>query len=488
MAQPVPMLSHGRLRAHWPWWAALAALTLVRLLVAAAAPLSPDEAYYWVWSRALAPGYLDHPPMVALWVRAGTWLAGETPLGVRLLGPFAAALGSVLVAKAAEDLLPGRGAGLRAAALLNATLLLSVGAVTMTPDTPLLLFWTAALWALARLLRTGQGVWWLAAGASAGLALTSKYTAALLGAGILLWLLFVPAMRRWLATAWPWAGGALAAALFAPVVAWNAAHGWASFAKQGGRAGDWAPAQALRYLGELVGGQAGLATPLVFVLCIAGTVAAVRQVRDPAWALLAALIVPGAAVFLQHALGNRVQANWPAILYPAACVAAAGLGGWLWRPAVALGLAMLALVYLQAAAAPFALPRRLDITLVRMAGWDRLAHDAARLRAPGDGFVAAESYGLAALLAFYGSAAPVLGAEERWGLFDLPAFAADTPGLLILSARQAEPPDPALWRSSEEIGSLVRARHGVTAETYRVYRAVPRDGASIRALPQRGRD
>lgn len=483
-----PGLSTGHLRAHWPWWAALAALTLVRLAVAAAAPLSPDEAYYWVWSRALAPGYLDHPPMVALWISAGTWLAGGTPLGVRLLGPFAAALGSVLVARAAEDLLPGRGVGLRAAALLNATLLLGVGAVTMTPDTPLLLFWTATLWALARVLRTGQGGWWLMVGAAAGLALASKYTAVLLGAGILTWFLLAPAMRRWLRSPWPWAGGALAAALFAPVVVWNAAHGWASFAKQGGRIGDQGPGAALRFLGELVGGQAGLATPLVFALCVAGTVTAVQRVRDPAWALLAALTVPGAALFLQHALGDRVQGNWPAILYPAACVAAAGLGGWLWRPAAALGLALSALVYLQAAAAPFALPRRLDITLVRMAGWERLAHDAGRLRAPGDGFVAAESYGLAALLAFHGPAVPVLGAEDRWALFDLPAFAGHPPGLLVLSTRRTEPPDPALWRSSEQVGELVRARGGVTAETYRVYRVVPRDGASIRVLPQPGRD
>ena len=50
--------------------AALAALTALRLIVAAATPLAPDEAYYWVWSRALAPGFLDHPPMVALWIRA----------------------------------------------------------------------------------------------------------------------------------------------------------------------------------------------------------------------------------------------------------------------------------------------------------------------------------------------------------------------------------------------------------------------------------
>ena len=48
----------------------------------------------------MAPGYLDHPPMVALWIRFGTALAGQTALGVRLLGPFAAALGSILLAQA----------------------------------------------------------------------------------------------------------------------------------------------------------------------------------------------------------------------------------------------------------------------------------------------------------------------------------------------------------------------------------------------------
>ena len=49
-----------------PWLAALAALTALRLVVAGLTPLAPDEAYYWVWSRNLQGGYLDHPPMVAL--------------------------------------------------------------------------------------------------------------------------------------------------------------------------------------------------------------------------------------------------------------------------------------------------------------------------------------------------------------------------------------------------------------------------------------
>ena len=69
----------------------------------------------------------------------------------------------------------------------------------MTPDTPLLFFWTAALWALARLLPTAATArWWLAVGLFAGLAMASKYTAVLLWVGIALWLL-VDASRARLA-------------------------------------------------------------------------------------------------------------------------------------------------------------------------------------------------------------------------------------------------------------------------------------------------
>ena len=341
-------------------------------------PLSPDEAYYWVWSRALAPGYLDHPPMVALWIRAGTDLLGPGALGIRLLGPLSAALGSVLLAMAAEDLFPDRRLGGPAAALFNATLLLGVGAITMTPDTPLLFFWTAASWGWARLLRTARPGWWLLIGLAAGCALASKYTAVLLGAGLAVWLIADPAGRRWLRTPWPWMGGLVAALCFAPVLDWNAAHDWVSFAKQGGRTGDWRPADAARFLGELFGGQVGLATPGVAMLCAAGIWAAARRMRHGAApAMLAALTIPSAAVFLQHALGDRVQANWPAVLYPAASIAAVAYAGRWWRAAAGLGFAITALVYVQAAAAPFPLPRRLDVTLIRLGGWDGLVQQVA---------------------------------------------------------------------------------------------------------------
>ena len=453
--------------------ALLMLLTALRLVVAGITPLSPDEAYYWVWSRALQPGYLDHPPMVALWIRAGTMLAVQGAFGIRLLAPVAAAVGSILLARAAEDLFPGRRLGVAAAALLNATLLMAAGAVTMTPDTPLLFFWTAALWALARLHATRRPGWWLGVGVFAGAALDSKYTAVLLGAGIALWLAGSAEGRGWLRTIWPWAGGALAGLCFAPVLWWNAGHGWASFAKQGGRTGDWRPAQALSHLAELVGSQLGLGTPGVALLCAAGLWMAARRWRQGAApALLAALSLPSIAVFLQHAIGDRVQANWPAILFPGACVAAAAYAPRFWRPAASLGYAIAALVYLQAATAMLPLPRGLDPTLIRLGGWDGLAEQA---NATHPAFIAADNYGVAALLA-HDLPGPVIGAEPRWSLFELPqASVVGQSGLLVHSQRRTGGPDPAPWASITPAGTATRTRNGIVAERYDLFHVTARE-------------
>ena len=41
-----------------------------------------DEAYYWIWSKNLSFGYFDHPPLVALWIKLGSFFF-EDELGVR---------------------------------------------------------------------------------------------------------------------------------------------------------------------------------------------------------------------------------------------------------------------------------------------------------------------------------------------------------------------------------------------------------------------
>ncbi len=482
-----------------PWLVALLALTGLRLVLAAILPLSPDEAYYWVWSRNLQAGYLDHPPMVAIFIWLGTALLGDNGLGVRLLGPVLLFIGSLMLARSTEDLFPGRGAGPWAAALMNATLFAALGAVTMTPDTPVLFFWVATLWAVARAHRSGDARWWLLAGAFAGGALLSKYTAALLGFGLVLWLVLLPEARRWLMRWQLWAGGALAVALFAPVIFWNAAHEWASFAKQGGRTAAGGAGQSLRWLGELLGGQVALVTPLVFLLCVVGAFMAARQVwgrRDAGAGLLLALILPGAAIFFWQALGSRVQGNWPAILYPSAAIAAAALlpAGWLrWRmPALALGFAMAGAAYLQASAAPLPLPRRQDPTLARLGGWDGLAADRARAaQREGVGFIAAEEYGLASGMAFrLPREMQVVAMDPRWRFFTLPKPPENAPGLLIRSERRGE--GPPLWPGATPIegdaGRLIRARRGQEAEAYRLFRVTTAPGQPPRAvLPRPGR-
>jgi hypothetical protein len=220
---------------------------------------------------------------------------------------------------------------------------------------------------------------------------------------------------------------------------------------------------------------------LIFLLCAAGVVLAGRQAwrtRDRVWTLLAALTLPATAVFTEHALGDRVQGNWPAIVYPAAAVAAAGLQGrWrrLHRPAVALGLAITLAVYGQAWFAPLPLPPRLDPIALRLAGWDAfgVAVDVAR-RSVGASFVAADQYGVAAELALaLPSAVQVIGVEPRWTLLDLPsANLAGRSGILVRTARRDENFDQSAWSDVTELGAVGRDADGVTVERFRLYRVV----------------
>ena len=469
----------------------LAAVTIIRMVVAAITPLAPDETYYWIWSHALAPGYLDHPPMVALWIRAGTLLLGQTTLGVRLLGPLAAALASWMLFDAARVLFPGTTAATKAVLMLNATLLLGVGTIIMTPDSPLLFFWTAAFWAITRLTVGGTGMWWLVAGTAGGLALGSKYTALLLWVGIGLWVLLTPAVRPWLRRWQPWAGCAIGLILFAPVLVWNASHGWAGLARQGGRVENWQPTRAIGFLAELIGGQIGLATPLVWALAMAGLIAAIRQTwrtRDPRWSLLLALSLPSVLVFVQHAIGDRVQGNWPAIIYPALTVAAGGMAirqNW-WAGATALGFAITVLVYLQSTTGLIPLPPRFDPIAIRLTGWDRLATQVEEFRtATGADFVVADGYPLTSELAWsLPPGVPVVATGARWQFLDLPPADIDGKvGILVTDARRTTAPDPITWADAQPVGSAERTGSGTGA--FLVYRVTPRPEVEAAALPRR---
>src|SRR5277367_1204716 len=240
------------------------ALVALRLVAAAFTPLTFDEAYYWMWSKHLAGGYYDHPPMVALVIRLGTMIAGDTEFGVRLVSILLALPMSFAVYRTAEILFGGRRVASTATILLNVTLMAAVGTLIVTPDSPLLFASSFVLLFLAKVLESGRGAWWLAVGAAVGLALLSKYTALFFGPAILIWLISVPKLRRWLLSPWLYLGGLVALFVFSPVILWNADHHWVSFIKQLGR-GE-VTGFKLSFIGELIPTQIAFATPFVFIL------------------------------------------------------------------------------------------------------------------------------------------------------------------------------------------------------------------------------
>jgi dolichyl-phosphate-mannose-protein mannosyltransferase len=467
--------------------ASLTILALVALRLAAAAwtPLTFDEAYYWMWSKNLAGGYYDHPPMVALVIRAGTLIAGDTEIGVRLVSILLALPMSFAVYRAAEILFGGTRLAANAAILLNVTLMAAVGTMIVTPDSPLLVASSFVLFFLAKVIETGRGAWWLAVGAAVGCALLSKYTALLFGPATLIWLVLVPQQRRWLLSIWPYLGGVVSFAIFAPVILWNAEHQWVSFLKQiGGRVkvDDFRPA----FLVELAPTQVAFATPLVFILGAMGLHALLRRKvgATPARVLINAMFWTIVAYFIWHALHARVEANWFAPVYPAFAIAAtvaANLVQWdvRWqrvadmcrRWAAPVGIAMFAALIVQANTGWLSGYRREATVRSVGVGWRELAGQIEAVRSrTGATCVLAPDYGTASWLAFYlprGTCVVQPTQRIRWVNMAEPDPALlSGPLLFVDEARPFQPYFKDRFARIERSAELPRKRGPLTIETY----------------------
>jgi 4-amino-4-deoxy-L-arabinose transferase-like glycosyltransferase len=476
--------------------AAIAGLGLTRAWLAASLGLTEDEAYYRLWALAPAMGYLDHPPMVGWMIAFGRWVAGDTPLGIRFAAILVSLAGPFVLWRTSAILF-GPPAARRAVWLALAMPLLAVGGVIMTPDTPSVLFWGLAGWALAELYVSRNANWWLAAGLFAGLGLLSKYSNLFVGASILLWLALFRANRAWFRSWQLWAGGAIAVALAVPVLLWNYQHDWASFAKQFGRVAQGHLSAV--YILELAGASLGLMSPVIAVLAALGLVKVVRaatRAGDAPSALIAAGMLPFLGYLLVHALHDRVQANWMAPLYPAFAICAAlALGAdmpakpWqtfgrlgLW--AVGAGLLLSGLLYWHALNPIVQLPGQKDPTS-QTRGWRALAAEVERLRAAnGACWIATSNYATTGQLAYeLKDSAPVVQLTERVRYLHLPAI---DPAVLKCAALYVEldrRADEALlnarFRSVRKLAGLTRTYAGVPLAGYAVYLADGLDPATL---------
>ena len=483
---PIQIRSTGEARVLRNTWLIIASLVLIRLVSAAYTPLTFDEAYYWTWSKHLAGGYYDHPPMVALVIRLGTIIAGDTEFGVRLVSVLLAFPMSWAVYQSAALLFGGQRVASTAAVLLNVTLIAAVGTMIVTPDAPLMVASAFVLYTLAQVLATGRGAWWLAVGVAVGFALLSKYTALFFGPAILIWLIAVPKLRRWLISPWPYLGGIIAFALFSPVILWNADHQWVSFLKQFGRAR--VNHYTLKYIIEIIPTQFVFASPLVFVLGVMGLHALLMR-RDGA---LGARVLISVSVwvivlyFIWHSLHTRVEANWFAPVYPAFVVAAAAAANvvkwgergtktaaWCLRWAGPVGIAMFAGLVLQANTGILSGYRRDASVRSVGVGWPELARniEAVRMRV-GATCVLAKDYGTTGWLAFYlpkGTCVTQRNERIRWVNMPEPAAALLAGKLLYIDDVGAEHPELKRdFNRVEDVGELPRRRGPLVIETYKL--------------------
>ncbi|HYM92691.1 MAG TPA: glycosyltransferase family 39 protein [Chitinophagaceae bacterium] len=142
---------------------------LLNLLQAGVTELFDDEAYYWVYSKFPAWGYFDHPPMIALLIKAGYFLF-HNELGVRFFITILSTATLIII----YQLLPKKNNGLFFSIACSMAVL-QIGGIIAVPDIPLM-FFTAVFFALyRRFLNKYSIVNALLLGLAMALLLYSKY-------------------------------------------------------------------------------------------------------------------------------------------------------------------------------------------------------------------------------------------------------------------------------------------------------------------------
>jgi 4-amino-4-deoxy-L-arabinose transferase-like glycosyltransferase len=468
----------------------VAATTLLHLVYAGFVGLSPQEAYYWSWSRRLALSYYDHPPLAAWTIRLATSLFGETERGIRAAAALHGALFEAFLFLAGRRLFGGRAALLALVFALLAPIT-ALGQVIVTPDVPLLSGWVAALYFTVRALDEEDGRWLLAAGVSAGLAALGKYTAFILLPQILLALLLDPRGRRMLKKPWPWLALLLALAVFSPVLFWNAERGWVSLLFQSsGRTSTFGLRPIL--VGRFIALQAAMVSPLLWLSCLAAAAVAALRWREPSWRIAALFSVPLIALMILVSPFHWVKGNWGAPAYPAALLAGAALAlerwgrlrVWTWATGIVAGTASLYLHLVPLVAAlPF--PARDETTT----GWRQLAARVSteRARMGGDPLVVGCTYKPAAELQFYLPGRPSTQSGGVFGANGLqfdewldPAAVRGRELLLVVDSRERDDCQSrvTLCGALEELPAEEVFRGKERATTFRLFRcAVPLDAA-----------
>jgi 4-amino-4-deoxy-L-arabinose transferase-like glycosyltransferase len=468
----------------------IAAMTALRVVYASLIDLRTDEAYYWTWSKENVLSFLDHPPMIAWFIRFGTAIFGDTNFGVRFAGVLAMLVTQLLLADIVRRVTHDMRAVVVAVLMPEAAVYYGLLMTKVAPDVALIPFAVAMVWALIRLTESNDARWWLAAGLFAGLALLSKFTVVMLLPALAAFMLVPDWRRRWVLSPYPWLAALIALVVFLPVLIWNAGHDWASFGFQFVRATaihEW----SFRTIGDFIGLQFGLVGAILLPVVLSGAVLTAwrgyRRLDAVAILLSTAVLVPFCYFFWKSA-SLRVGDTWPMFIWPIGFATAAiniamlPREGWpvriikstIWwtHAAIASGIVVVVLVFLYYLVGPWNFAGKAD-PIGKEAGYAEVVERAqAQLEKTGATWIATTDYRTYAMLRWYfKDRVPVIQINER-GRF----MGFRDPGMSLIRghtglyvAREPDNADP-IWASTtavrEPLERVERSWRGVVTDTY----------------------
>ena len=297
----------------------LFALTAVRLvwLRVGGLDLYPDEAQYWLWSLTPDWGYFSKPPLIAWVIHATTTLLGDDEAAIRLASPLFHFGTALVIYQTARRLYDARVACW--SAIAYATLPgVSISALIISTDVPLLFCWAVALHAFIRARESEGWTWWIAVGIASGFGLLSKYAMAYWLLSALLFLVAVREERRHLPRFL--AGAALGIAIYAPNFFWNLSHQFVSYRHTEANANISGFALHPGAFGEFVASQFGVFGPVFFATLVLIAITLRRVLADRRAQLLAVFALPTLAMMIVVSLLSRAQPNWSAPTYVSAII------------------------------------------------------------------------------------------------------------------------------------------------------------------------
>ena len=291
--------------------------------------LAPDEAYYWEWSRRPDIGYLSKPPLVSWTIWLFTSIFGHSEWSIRLPAALLISLSQLFVYLTAKRFYNEK-IGFYASLIFSLNPGSCIMGYIMTIDPLLMFFWTLSLYTFYLAMEKRSIKYWIPFIISLGGGLLSKQTMSsfLILAPIFVLIREGLSKRSFFSLLSIW----VSILFLIPPLIWNIKNGFPTLYHtlhhfEGSTQGF---SLYLRYFLNLLGAEALIISPLIFILILYISVTSIIRFRDLKIQEKYLVIFgpfPLLGVILLS-LKQNVYPNWPAPFFVSCIIllTASGIG------------------------------------------------------------------------------------------------------------------------------------------------------------------